>query len=43
MRANGVVVHWDYEKGTNSGGNTDAVGTLSTRGEDADGDTHESN
>tara|TARA_B100000945_G_scaffold63596_1_gene47582 strand:- start:828 stop:1355 length:528 start_codon:yes stop_codon:yes gene_type:complete len=43
MRANGTVVHWDYTKGTNSGGNTDAVGDLTTRGEDADGDTHESN
>jgi len=41
MRANGVVVHWDYDKGTNDGGNNDAVGDLSKRGADADGDDHE--
>ena len=41
MRGNGVVKHWDYDKGTNTGGNSDAVGTLSTRGSGADGDTHE--
>ena len=41
MRNNGTVVHWDYTKGTNAGGNNDAVGTLSTRGANADGDTHE--
>ena len=32
MRNDGTVVHWDYTKGTNSGGNSDAVGTLSERG-----------
>ena len=37
MRNNGIVVHWDYTKGTNSGGNTDAVGTLSERGTGTDG------
>jgi prepilin-type N-terminal cleavage/methylation domain-containing protein len=32
MRGNGTIVHWDYTKGTNAGGNSDAVGTLSERG-----------
>ena len=32
MRGNGTLVHWDYTKGTNAGGNTDVVGTLSERG-----------
>ena len=41
MRANGVVVHWDYDKGTNDGGNDDEVGTLSKRGAGDDGDDHE--
>ena len=31
MRGDGTLVHWDYEKGTNSGGNSDAVGTLGVR------------
>jgi prepilin-type N-terminal cleavage/methylation domain-containing protein len=31
MRANGDVKHWDYTKGTNTGGNSDAVGTLGAR------------
>ena len=31
MRNEGTVVHWDYTKGTNSGGNTDAVGTMGVR------------
>ena len=31
MRANGDVKHWDYTKGTNTGGNSDAVGTLDAR------------
>ena len=37
MRANGDVKHWDYTKGTNTGGNSDAVGTLGVR-EDGVGD-----
>ncbi|SVE17202.1 uncharacterized protein METZ01_LOCUS470056 [marine metagenome] len=37
MRNDGTVVHWDYTKGTNSGGNTDAVGTLSERGTGVNG------
>jgi prepilin-type N-terminal cleavage/methylation domain-containing protein len=37
MRNNGIVVHWDYTKGTNAGGNTDVVGTLSERGTSDDG------
>ena len=37
MRNDGTVVHWDYTKGTNSGGNSDAVGTLSQRGTGANG------
>ena len=37
MRANGDVKHWDYAEGTNSGGNSDAVGTLGNR-EDTAGD-----
>jgi len=31
MRGEGTVVHWDYAPGTNSGGNSDAVGTLGVR------------
>ena len=31
MRNEGTVVHWDYTKGTNSGGNTDAGGTMGVR------------
>ena len=31
MRGDGTLVHWDYEKGTNSGGNSDALGTLGVR------------
>ena len=41
MRNNGVVVHWDYRAtispGTNNGTNSDAIGDLSARGVDADG------
>ena len=37
MRNDGTVVHWDYTKGTNSGGNSDAVGTLSERGTGVNG------
>ena len=41
MRGNGDVVHWDYRAtispGTNNGTNTDAIGDLSARGVDADG------
>ena len=28
MRGDGTLVHWDYEKGTNDGGNSDVVGSL---------------
>ena len=31
MRGNGTLVHWDYSKGTNTGGNSDVVGTLGSR------------
>ena len=31
MRGDGTLVHWDYDKGTNTGGNTDAVGSLGAR------------
>jgi len=31
MRGEGTVVHWDYVPGTNSGGNSDAVGSLGVR------------
>ena len=31
MRGNGDIFHWDYTKGTNSGGNSDAVGTMGVR------------
>ena len=31
IRNDGTVVHWDYTKGTNSGGNTDAVGSMGVR------------
>tara|TARA_Y100001970_G_scaffold157059_1_gene192190 strand:- start:3126 stop:3473 length:348 start_codon:yes stop_codon:yes gene_type:complete len=31
MRGNGTLVHWDYDKGTNTGGNSDVVGTLGSR------------
>ena len=37
MRGNGDVKHWDYAEGTNSGGNSDAIGTLGVR-EDGVGD-----
>ena len=37
MRNDGTLVHWDYTKGTNAGGNTDVVGTLSERGTSDDG------
>ena len=37
MRGNGDVKHWDYAEGTNSGGNSDAIGTLGVR-EDGAGD-----
>tara|TARA_B100000427_G_C15510100_1_gene595761 strand:+ start:1934 stop:2473 length:540 start_codon:yes stop_codon:yes gene_type:complete len=49
MRGNGDLVHWDYDAlinngnaVTNNGSNTDNVGTISTRGEGEDGNTHES-
>ena len=31
MRGEGTIVHWDYTKGTNSGGNTDAIGSMGAR------------
>ena len=31
MRDNGDLFHWDYTKGTNSGGNSDAIGTMGLR------------
>ena len=31
MRNDGSVFHWDYTKGTNSGGNSDAVGSMGVR------------
>ena len=31
MRGNGDIFHWDYTKGTNSGGNSDAVGSMGVR------------
>ena len=31
MRGDGTLVHWDYTKGTNSGGNSDAVGSMGAR------------
>jgi prepilin-type N-terminal cleavage/methylation domain-containing protein len=31
MRGDGTLVHWDYEKGTNTGGNSDATGSLGVR------------
>ena len=31
MRGDGTLVHWDYTKGTNSGGNNDAVGSMGVR------------
>ncbi len=43
MRNDGTVVHWDYTKGTNSGGNSDAVGTLSERGTGDNGASDTSN
>ena len=49
MRGNGDLVHWDYDAllnngntVTNNGSKTDNVGTISTRGSGADGDSHES-
>ena len=43
MRGNGTLVHWDYTKGTNDGGNSDAVGTLSERGTGDNGASDTSN
>jgi len=37
MRGNGDVKHWDYTKGTNTGGNSDVVGSMGVR-EDGVGD-----
>ena len=37
LRNDGIVVHWDHTSGTNAGGNTDVVGTLSERGTSDDG------
>ena len=31
MRGDGTLVHWDYDKGTNTGGNSDAPGSLGAR------------
>ena len=31
MRNDGSTYHWDYTKGTNSGGNSDAVGSMGAR------------
>ena len=31
MRGDGTLVHWDYTKGTNTGGNSDAVGSMGVR------------
>ena len=31
MRGDGTLVHWDYNKGTNDGGNSDVVGDLGAR------------
>ena len=31
MRGDGTLVHWDYDKGTNSGGNSDVPGSLGAR------------
>ena len=31
MRNDGSVFHWDYTKGTNDGGNSDAVGSMGVR------------
>ena len=31
MRGDGTLVHWDYTKGTNTGGNSDAVGSMGAR------------
>ena len=31
VRGDGTLVHWDYEKGTNTGGNSDAIGSLGGR------------
>ena len=31
MRGNGDVKHWDYDEGTNTGGNSDVIGTLGVR------------
>ena len=33
MRGNGDIFHWDYTKGTNTGGNADAVGSMGSREE----------
>ncbi len=37
MRGDGTLVHWDYDKGTNTGGNSDATGSLGAR-QDGAGD-----
>ncbi len=31
MRGDGTLVHWDYDKGTNTGGNSDAPGAMGAR------------
>ena len=31
MRGEGTIVHWDYTKGVNAGGNNDAVGSMGVR------------
>ena len=31
MRGEGTIVHWDYTKGTNAGGNSDVVGSMGVR------------
>ena len=31
MRGDGTLVHWDYDIGTNTGGNSDAPGSLGAR------------
>ena len=31
MRGEGTIVHWDYTKGVNAGGNSDAVGSMGAR------------
>jgi len=36
MRGEGTIVHWDYTKGTNAGGNSDVVGSMGAREANAD-------